>query len=48
MKYYNGMVSLHCPIFYPADELLFGNMTRLDDDTPANKALQLHVNTSLN
>ena len=27
---------------------LFGHVARLDDDTPANMALQLHINLSLN
>ena len=27
---------------------VFGHVARLDDDTPANMALQLHVNVSLN
>jgi len=28
--------------------LVFGHVTRLDDDTPANMALQFHINVSLN
>ena len=27
---------------------VFGHVTRLDDDTPANMALQFHINVSLN
>ena len=27
---------------------VFGHVARLDDDTPANMALQLHINVSLN
>jgi len=43
MKCYNGSV---CPISYPVD--VFGHVARLDDDTPVNMALQLHINISLN
>jgi len=49
MKYYNGLAWLHCPISYPTDALLYlGIWLGLDDDIPANMALQLHVNVSLN
>jgi len=27
---------------------VFGHVVRIDDDTPANMALQLHINVSLN
>jgi len=32
----------------PTAALVFGHVARLDDVTPANMALQLHINASLN
>ena len=42
-KYYN---ELHCPISYLADAIRF--WAQFDDDTPANMAVQFHINVSLN
>ena len=45
-KHRNGSAWLHCPIFRPVDALLLGTYDRLDEDTPANKALKSHVTKS--
>jgi len=49
MKYYNGPVLTSMShLLSHRRVLVFGHMARLDDDTPANMALQLHINVSLN
>ena len=49
MKYYNGPVLTSMSHLLSHRRILvFGHMARLDDDTPANMALQLHINVSLN
>ena len=37
-----------CPVCCPVDALLYVGVARLDDDTPANMALQPHINVTLN
>ena len=48
MKYFSGAVWLHCPISSRRRISVLGHVARLDDITPANMALQLHINVSLN
>jgi len=49
MKYYNGPVWLYLIHLLSRRRLsVFGYVARLDDVTPANMALQLHINVSLN
>ena len=37
----------HTVVLYPVDTSRYLGVARLDDDTPANVALQLHINVSL-
>jgi len=49
MTYFSGPVWLHLSHLLSRRRIsVFGHVARLDDDTPANMALQLHINLSLN